>query len=112
MSPDGLFTVTIPFATSHFAGDLSRALTHWSRFLPSNNTIASDGAAELVAPGVTILGTGVQTSVSCGRGCDAAVPCATSGDDPAIAVITPAIMSARFETGCLFIFSRCCIVDD
>src|SRR5690242_156796 len=68
MSPLGLFTVITPFATVHFAGEPSFADTHSSRLRPSNSTIASDGGASLVFPGVTTLGTGVHTSVSSGRG--------------------------------------------
>src|ERR1700678_2530685 len=68
MFPPVLFTVIIPSATSHFAGDLSRFVTHSSRFLPSNSTIASEGAAPQVAPGVTTGGTGSQISVSSGFG--------------------------------------------
>src|SRR5690242_14581675 len=66
MSPPDLTTVATPLATDHFAGDPSLAETHWSRFRPSNRTMASDGGASLVAPGVMIAGTGSQTSVSCG----------------------------------------------
>ena len=65
-APCALFTVSTPSATVHLAGDLSRLDTHSSRFLPSNSTIASDGGAALVAPGVTTLGTGSHTSVSSG----------------------------------------------
>src|SRR6478672_3485538 len=67
-TPGAFFTVITPSATVHWAGDLSWADTHSSRLLPSNRTIASEGGAALVAPGVTILGTGVQTSVSSGFG--------------------------------------------
>src|SRR6185312_2514608 len=66
MLPAALFTVSTPPATSHFAGDLSWAETHWSRFLPSKSTIASEGGAASLAPGVTILGTGFHTSVASG----------------------------------------------
>ena len=67
----------MPFATVQPAGDLSFTFTHWSRFLPSKSTMASDGAALSVAPGVTTFGTGSQTSVSAGfiwpaAGCAAA----------------------------------------
>src|SRR5579864_6168803 len=66
MLPAALLTVMTPSATIHFAGDLSCAETHSSRFFPSNSTIASDGGAAHVAPGVTTFGTGCQTSVSSG----------------------------------------------
>src|SRR5215468_509630 len=56
----------MPFATIHFAGDLSLAETHSSRFLPSNKMIASEGGAVLSRPGVTTLGIGSHTSVSSG----------------------------------------------
>src|SRR3984893_7295355 len=75
--PPDLFTVITPSATSHFAGDLSRFVTHSSRFFPSKSTIASEGAAPLVAPGLTTLGTGSQISVSSGFGL--AGDCAKSG---------------------------------
>jgi hypothetical protein len=61
-----LLTVMTPLLTIQLAGDLSRVFTHSSRFLPSNRTMASEGGAESTAPGVTTLGTGSQTSVSCG----------------------------------------------
>ncbi len=51
-------------ATIHCAGVWSCAETHSSRFLPSKSTIASEGGAVSFMPGVTIAGTGVQTSVS------------------------------------------------
>jgi hypothetical protein len=51
-----------------FGGRPVLAETHSSRFLPSNSTIASEGGAALLAPGVTILGTGSDTSVSWGFG--------------------------------------------
>src|ERR1700722_341094 len=54
----------MPSATIHWAGDLSRVDTHSSRFLPSNRTMASEGGAVLLVPGVTTGGTGSQTSVS------------------------------------------------
>jgi len=57
----------------HFAGDLSCAETHSSRFLPSKRMMASEGGAPLVAPGVTTGGTGSQTSVSCGLAAGAVV---------------------------------------
>src|ERR1017187_30336 len=63
-----LLTVITPPATVHLAGDLSLTVTHWSRFLPSNKTVASEGGAVQVAPGVTTLGSGVHTSVSSGLG--------------------------------------------
>src|ERR1700733_15405927 len=68
MFPPDLLTVITPSATSHLAGDLSLFVTHSSRFLPSNSTIASDGAAPQVAPGVTTAGTGSHISVSSGFG--------------------------------------------
>src|SRR5438270_3012222 len=66
MLPAFLLTVSTPSETIHWAGDLSCAETHWSRFLPSNKMIASEGAAPQVAPGVTTSGTGFHTSVSSG----------------------------------------------
>src|SRR5579864_4493881 len=66
MLPAVLFTVMTPSATIHFAGDLSCAETHSSRFLPSNRMIASEGGAAHGSPGVTTFGTGCQTSVSSG----------------------------------------------
>src|SRR5436305_3247765 len=66
MLPAFLLTVSTPSETIHWAGDLSCAETHCSRFLPSNKMIASEGAAPQVAPGVTTSGTGFQTSVSSG----------------------------------------------
>src|SRR5256885_17222063 len=63
-TPFVLFTVSTPSATIHCAGDLSRLDTHSSRFLPSKSTIASEGGAVVVAPGVTTLGTGSHISVS------------------------------------------------
>src|SRR5690349_7795200 len=73
VAPGPLFTVRIPedggtFFTIQFAGPLSLVLTHSSRFLPSKRMIASEGGSESTAPGVTTLGTGSQTSVSCGLG--------------------------------------------
>src|SRR5579862_6250449 len=68
MSPAALFTVSTPLATAHLAGDESLACTHSAALVPLNSTIASDGASRSVAPGVMILGTGVQTSVSSGFG--------------------------------------------
>src|SRR5436305_13633103 len=65
-TPFSLLTVSTPSATGHLAGDLSRLDTHSSRFLPSNSTIASDGGAVLLAPGVTSFGIGSHTSVSSG----------------------------------------------
>src|SRR6185437_15917217 len=82
MFPPALFTVSTPSATVHFAADLSRTDTHSSRFLPSNSTIASEGAAVQVAPGVTTFGTGCQTSVSSGFGLPAS--CAETVMDPAM----------------------------
>src|ERR1051325_10044634 len=67
MLPVFLSTVTMPSATIHLAGALGAcAGNHSSRFLPSKRMIASDGAAVQVVPGVTTLGSGVQTSVSSG----------------------------------------------
>src|SRR5271156_4095226 len=73
MLPESLLTVTMPWATLHLAGaerslSLSWAETHSSRFLPSKRMMASEGAAVGVAPGVTTLGSGCQTSVSSGLG--------------------------------------------
>src|SRR3974390_2934257 len=68
MLPAAFFTVTMPSATIHCAGDLSCADAHSSRFLPSKRTKASDGGAPHIAPGVTIFGSGAQTSVSSGLG--------------------------------------------
>src|SRR5271169_2491087 len=68
MLPADLATVIIPSATIHCAGDLSLADTHSSRFFPSNRMMASEGGAPQVAPGVTIFGSGSQTSVSAGLG--------------------------------------------
>src|SRR6185312_197753 len=71
MLPVFLSTVTMPSATTHLAGALrSWAETHSSRFLPSKRTIASEGAAVQVAPGVTTLGSGCQISVSSGLAVD------------------------------------------
>src|SRR3954469_18628892 len=67
MLPASLLTVTMPLETVHLAGALrSWAETHSSRFLPSKRMMASEGAAVGVAPGVTTLGSGCQTSVSSG----------------------------------------------
>src|SRR6476646_561111 len=74
MPPPDLFTVIASPERLHWAGDLSRIETHSSRFLPSKSTIASDGGAVHVAPGVTTAGTGSHTSVSSGYG--AGVVCA------------------------------------
>src|ERR1700719_5372558 len=82
MFPPDLFTVITPSATSHLAGALSRFVTHSSRFFPSKSTIASEGAAPHVAPGVTTLGTGSQISVSSGFGL--AGDCAKRGTVTAI----------------------------
>src|SRR5271166_1864274 len=65
-TPGAFFTVRMPFDTTQWAGVWSWADTHSSSFLPSNNTIASEGGAASVGPGVTILGTGCHTSVSSG----------------------------------------------
>src|ERR1700722_2491269 len=68
MLPSPLLTVITPSATVHLAGDLSRSESHSSIFLPSKSTIASEGGAPQVAPGVTTAGTGSQISVSSGFG--------------------------------------------
>src|SRR5580698_9229381 len=70
MLPAALFTVSTPSPTFHLAGDLSWAETHSSRLRPSKRTIASEGGAVQLAPGVTTFGTGSQTSVSCGLAAD------------------------------------------
>src|SRR4029453_11888713 len=49
-------TVRTPSATLHGAGALPLSLTHCDRSLPSKSTMASDGGAPGVAPGVTIGG--------------------------------------------------------
>src|SRR5437868_15483859 len=92
MLPACLFTVSTPSATVHPAAPLSRTDCHWSRSVPLNSTIASDGGAASVAPGVTIFGTGSQTSVSAGlpragwgwpgRG----ACCAAAGSVPAVMI--------------------------
>src|SRR5579862_4922943 len=66
MFPDFFFTVRTPSPTIQSAGDPSFTWTHSSSFLPSNSTIASEGGAANVAPGVTTGGTGSHTSVSSG----------------------------------------------
>src|ERR1700723_140705 len=68
MLPSPLLTVITPSATVHLAGDWSRTESHSSIFLPSKRTIASEGGAPQVAPGVTTAGTGSQISVSSGFG--------------------------------------------
>src|SRR5688572_33458579 len=88
MLPLGLCTVKTPSCTTHVAGVRPLVLTHSSRFLPSKSTIASDGAgvgAAWSGDGVTIFGTGVQTSVSSGLGLsvDGAWAAATAGTRPA-----------------------------
>src|SRR5271165_6249654 len=93
MLPPDLFTVITPSATSHFAADLSRFVTHSSMFLPSNSTIASEGAAPQVAPGLTTLGTGSQISVSSGFGLTG--DCAKRGTVTAI----KAADARRLESG-------------
>src|SRR5271157_4451158 len=75
MLPADLATVITPSATVHCARDLSLADTHSSRFFPSKRMIASEGGAPQVAPGVTIFGSGSQTSVSSGLGPDEAAAC-------------------------------------
>src|ERR1700683_1023120 len=82
MLPSPLLTVITPSATVHLAGDLSRTESHSSIFLPSKSTIASEGAAPQVAPGVTTAGTGSQISVSSGFGL--AGDCAKRGAAKAI----------------------------
>src|SRR6187401_3029393 len=67
MLPAFLLTVRTPSATTHCAGEPSCADTHSFWLLPSNRTIASEGADPSV-PGVTIFGSGLQTSVSSGFG--------------------------------------------
>src|SRR5271166_5065118 len=80
MLPADLATVITPSATVHCAGDLSFADTHSSRFFPSKRTMASEGGAPQVAPGVTTFGSGSQTSVSAGLGPEGACDCvATAG---------------------------------
>src|SRR4051812_45014306 len=69
MLPACLFTVTIPSETGHCAGLLSFNCTHSLMSVPPNRTIASEGGAANVAPGVTTRGTGVQNSVSSGFIC-------------------------------------------
>src|SRR5580698_4928720 len=76
--PAPFLTVMTPLATTQGAAVVwSLARTHWSRLEPLNRTMASDGGALSVAPGVTTGGTGDQTSVSSGLGlgvvCGAAV---------------------------------------
>src|SRR3954469_13092049 len=78
MLPVGLLTVNAPLAMVHCAGERSLTETHSSRFRPSNRTIASEGGASFVGPGVTTFGTGVQTSVSSGL----PFACAASDDAP------------------------------
>ena len=52
MSPADLFTVNIPSAAIHLAGDPSRTDAHASRFFPSNRMTASEGGSASVRPGV------------------------------------------------------------
>src|SRR6185312_6419050 len=104
-----LLTISTPSLTIQGAGDLSRVDTHWSRFLPSNRTMASDGGAPSVAPGVTTLGSGAQTSVSLGlprrplraASCEAAGCCATSeaAAAPASARSAQSLENRRRESG-------------
>src|SRR4051794_24241674 len=68
MLPAFFSTVMTPFATVQPAGLLSRVLTHSPSDLPSKSTMASEGGAAGLAPGVTTGGTGVHCSVSCGLG--------------------------------------------
>src|SRR5262245_16417195 len=67
MFPRALSTTITPSTSFHCAGDPSFTETHSSRLFPSKSTIASEGGAVLVAPGVTTGGFGDQTSVSSGR---------------------------------------------
>src|SRR5689334_20361142 len=95
MLPAFLSTVRMPSATVHAAGDLSLTLTHWSRFLPSKSTIASDGGAALVAPGVTTFGTGSQTSVSSGLAWPAcAAGCLAPACGAGVCAHTPGVSAA------------------
>jgi hypothetical protein len=48
------------------AGKGTQGSASKARFLPLNKTIASEGGDVLLAPGVTTLGLGSQTSVSSG----------------------------------------------
>src|SRR5687767_13512909 len=67
MLPVPFFTVNIPSATVHSAVlAVSRESTHWFRFDPLKRTMASEGMASVVVPGVTTLGTGCHCSVSSG----------------------------------------------
>src|SRR4051812_11686279 len=72
MSPDSGTTVSSPLLAFHLAGP-PFALSQPLRLLPSNNTIASEGGAPSRPPGVTIAGTGCQTSVASGGGRSAAI---------------------------------------
>ena len=88
MLPTGLLTVKTPSATVHPAGPPPFTFTHSSRFLPSNRTMASDGASAAVAPGETTRGSGSQTSVSFGLGLGVVVACgccAASGATSSVA---------------------------
>src|SRR6188472_2541790 len=98
MLPVLLVTVSRPSATVQPAGDWSRVDTHSSRFLPSNNTMASDGG-RAPWPGLTIFGTGCHTSVSAGfplgRAC-----CAASGMARTVtSANTVRVIEASFECG-------------
>src|SRR5690606_31417734 len=65
MPPVPLTTVNAPSAISHAAAEEpSLLLTHCSSDVPSNSTMASDGALPGVV--VTTRGSGSQTSVSSG----------------------------------------------
>src|SRR5690606_17345537 len=66
MSPVPGATVTAPSLTVHLAWPPPLTETHWLRSLPSNSTMASEGASEGEAPGVTIFGCGIQNSVDSG----------------------------------------------
>src|SRR5690348_15313339 len=61
-TPGALLTVNTPSWTNHLAGEPSCAETHWSRFLPSKSTMASEGGCAGVTPGVTTAGTGDHCS--------------------------------------------------
>src|SRR5690606_7408796 len=67
ISPVPLTTVMAPPPVVHL-GVLPFLSTHFDRSLPSKSTMASDGGAAGVAPGVTTRGSGSHTSVSLGSG--------------------------------------------
>src|SRR6185503_20918133 len=66
MLPAVFETTITPSLTCHWAGVWSFVETHCDRSLPPNSTMASEGAAASVAPGVTTGGLGSHCSVSCG----------------------------------------------